>query len=76
MSQIAKKHLLAGIIFGDVKTSEYIYLPAGEVGSDDPLCVLETTLDRQDITLEEAGSLIDRLSLKPIAHPTLGKKSF
>lgn len=34
MSQIAKKHLLAGIIFGDAETGEYIYLPGGEVGTD------------------------------------------
>jgi len=36
MSQIAKKHLLAGIIFGDTKTQEYIYLPGGEVGTESP----------------------------------------
>ena len=33
MSQIAQKHLLAGIIFGDAETGEYIYLPGGEVGT-------------------------------------------
>jgi hypothetical protein len=41
MSQIAQKHLLAGIIFGDAETGEYIYLPGGEVGTDRPLCVFE-----------------------------------
>ena len=41
MSQIAKKHLLAGIIFGDTKTQEYIYLPGGEVGTESPVCVFE-----------------------------------
>lgn len=76
MSQIAQRHLLAGIIFGDAKTEEYIYLPAGEVGTTTPLCILETPTKKEDITLEEAGTLIDRLTLKPIAHPKLGKKSF
>ena len=41
MSQIAKKHLLAGSIFGDPETGEYIYLPGGEVGVREPLCVFE-----------------------------------
>lgn len=41
MSQIAKNHLLAGIIFGDTKTQEYIYLPGGEVGTESPVCVFE-----------------------------------
>ena len=29
MSHIAKKHLLAGIIFGDTAQAEYVYLPGG-----------------------------------------------
>ncbi|MCI1820963.1 MAG: hypothetical protein LKI76_07485 [Megasphaera sp.] len=76
MSQIAKKHLLAGIIFGDHHTQEYIYMPGGEVGTDHPLCVLERNGDRQDISLDEAGYLVEHLSLKKTTHPTLGKKSF
>ena len=46
MSQIAKKHLLAGIIFGDTKTQEYIYLPGGEVGTEHPSVFLNTTEKR------------------------------
>ena len=37
MSQIAKKHLLAGIILGDTATAEYVNQPGGEVGADQPL---------------------------------------
>lgn len=62
MSQIAKKHLLAGIIFGDTKTQEYIYLPGGEVGTEFPVCVFEHNGKKEDIDLEEAGHLIDRLT--------------
>ena len=76
MSQIAQKHLLAGIIFGDSETGEYIYLPGGEVGADNPLCVFERDGTKEDITLEEAGYLVDPLTLKPCAHPALGKRSF
>lgn len=76
MSQIAQKHLLAGIIFGDAETGEYIYLPGGEVGADTPLCVFEHDGTKEDVTLEEAGYLVDHLTLKPCAHPALGKRSF
>ena len=53
MSQIAKKHLLAGIIFGDTKTQEYIYLPGGEVGTEHPVCVFEHNGKKDDIDLRK-----------------------
>lgn len=34
MSKVIAEKLLAGIIFGDSENNEYIYLPGGEVGSD------------------------------------------
>ena len=76
MSQIAKKHLLAGIIFGDTKTQEYIYLPGGEVGTEHPVCVFEHNGKKDDIDLEEAGHLIDRLTLKKCSQPSLGTRAF
>jgi hypothetical protein len=76
MSQIAKKHLQAGIIFGDHDTEEYIYMPGGEVGTDNPMCVLERNGDRQDISLEEAGHLVEHLTLKKTWHPILGDRAF
>ena len=76
MSQIAQKHLLAGIIFGDAETGEYIYLPGGEVGANNPLCVFEHDGTKEDVTLEEAGYLVDHLTLKPCTHPALGRRSF
>ena len=75
MSQIAKKHLLAGIIFGDAETGEYIYLPGGEVGTDQPLCVFEHDGQKEDVDLDRAGYLVDHLTLKQCSHPTLGKRS-
>ncbi len=76
MSQLAKKHLLAGIIFGDTETGEYIYLPGGEVGADKPLCIFEHDGIAEDIDLEQAGYLIDHLTLKKCRHPSLGARSY
>ncbi len=76
MSRIHKEHLQAGFIYGDIYNAEYVYLPAGEVSATSPLCVLETNKGREDIGLEEAAHLIDKLNLKRCSHPTLGKKSF
>lgn len=76
MSRIHKEHLQAGFIFGDSLNEEFLYLPAGEVSADNPLCVLETPKGREDIELDEAAHLIDKLSLKRCTHPSLGKKSF
>lgn len=76
MSRIHKEHLQAGYIFGDPKNQEYIYLPSGEVGTAQPLAVLESPQGRQDLPLDEAIRLIDKLSLKRCHHPSLGDKSF
>ena len=76
MSRIHKEHLYAGYIFGDASNAEYLYLPAGEVGASTPLCVLERSGNRTDIDIDDAILLIDRLGLKPCAHPSLGKKAF
>lgn len=76
MSRIHTEHLEAGHIFGDPSHEEYIYLPAGEVGSSDPRCVFEQGEKKEDITLEEASRLIDRYTLKPCRHPLLGTRSF
>ena len=76
MSRVISGKLQAGVIFGDWDNSEYIYLPAGEVGSANPVCVLETGDKRTDLELDEAVRLIVRLGLKPVSHPRLGKNSF
>lgn len=75
MSRMTAEHLKAGIIFGDHSTQEYLYLPAGEIGMEDPLCVIETPQGRQDITMKQALLYVLKLSLKPVCHPQLGKNS-
>lgn len=76
MGQIHKAHLQAGYIYGDSENKEYIYLPAGEVGVNEPICIFEKGSSYEDIPIEEACKLINRLSLKECSHPSLGKRSF
>lgn len=75
MSVIIAAELQAGIIFGDHSTKEYIYLPGGEIGMSQPMCILETPKSRQDLYLEEAVEMVLRLSLKPVRHPRIGLRS-
>lgn len=75
MSKVIASHLQAGFIFGDALSEEYVYLPGGEIGVDEPLCVLESKQSRRDVTLAEAVELILRLSLRPAKHPRLGERS-
>ncbi|MBP2628035.1 MAG: hypothetical protein H6Q68_2746 [Firmicutes bacterium] len=76
MSRMTAEHLKAGIIFGDHNTQEYIYLPASEIGMDDPVCVIETPKGRQDVTLKQALRFVLKLSLKPVRHPQWGSRSY
>ena len=77
MSRMTAEYLAAGIIFGDNNTQEYIYLPASEIGMDDPLCVIETPKGgRQDITLKQALLSVLKLSLKPVRHPKWGRRTY
>lgn len=76
MSKIMSEQLKAGIILGDHANNEYIYMPGGEVGTDEPFCVFEKASLREDLPLEAAVSLAQKLHLKPTTHPQLGKKSY
>lgn len=76
MSKITAEQLLAGIIFGDNDNQEYVYLPGGEVGSENPFCVLEQRGRSKDVPLEEAVRLVQRLQLYPCSHPELGKRAY
>ena len=75
MSVMQTAQLKAGRIFGDRETNEYVYMPAGELGTADPLCVYETESGRDDVTLAEALRLIRLRSLRPTRHPRLGESS-
>lgn len=77
MSKIMSEQLLAGIILGDTKNKEYIYLPGGEVGTDSPYCIFEKNGERlKDLPLFEAVTLAERLHLKPARHPVLANRSY
>ncbi|WIW70471.1 hypothetical protein [Anaerosinus gibii] len=75
MSTMVTAELKAGIIYGDMENNEYVYMPASEIGVENPICVIETPTDRKDISLKDAVNLIRKLSLKPAKHPRLGKQS-
>ncbi|KYZ76606.1 hypothetical protein AXX12_09255 [Anaerosporomusa subterranea] len=76
MSQITASHLQAGIIFGDRLAGEYVYMPAGEVGVSEPLCVFENSKERRDLSLAAAAALVQKLSLRPVRHPRFGLRSY
>ena len=72
---IREAQLLRGIIFGDRKTDEYVYMPASEIGVEQPLYVYEEGTNRRDIDLAEALDLIRVRDLRPTTHPLLGRTS-
>lgn len=75
MSVMQTSQLKAGRIFGDRATEEYVYMPASELGVENPVCVYETKSRREDVTLDEAIRLIRVRSLRPTKHPRLGESS-
>ena len=72
---IREAQLGRGIIFGDRNTDEYIYMPASEIGIENPLYVYEEGTSRRDIDLAEALHLIRVRDLRPTIHPLLGRTS-
>ena len=70
---IREAQLLRGIIFGDRNTDEYVYMPASEIGVEQPLYVYEEGTNRSDIDLAEALDLIRVRDLRPTIHPLLGR---
>ena len=75
MATMTESQLRAGVIFGDNETAEYVYMPASELGVTHPMCVYEYDSSRDDMDLEEAIKTIRLRSLRPTAHPRLGKTS-
>lgn len=75
MSVMQIAQLKAGRIFGDCETKEYVYMPGGEIGAKEPLCVYETDTRRDDVSLDEALRLIRVRSLRPTRHPRFGESS-
>ncbi len=75
MHKLTENKLLSGFIYGDNHTKEYVYLPGSEVDTDHPILVYEYGDTRQDISLEEALTLIEKRSLKLTSHPLFGKRT-
>lgn len=55
---ITISELKSGLIFGDNESGEYVYMPASEIGIDNPMCVYEINGQRSDVDLQEALRLI------------------
>ncbi len=73
MNSINKEKLSAGTIFGDPDNDEYLYMPGAEIGSPFPVCIFQQHGLSEDISLEEAAELIDRLHLKALDLPPFSK---
>ncbi|MCH3913704.1 MAG: hypothetical protein LKE29_00045 [Acidaminococcaceae bacterium] len=76
MSVIVAEELKAGIILGDNDNKEYIYMPGSEIGSDNPMCIFESKGVKTDLHINDAVEKAKRLTLKPVIHPTLGKRAY
>lgn len=75
MKIMTESELRASVIFGDNISDEYVYMPASELGVENPICVYEYSLQREDVQMAEALDIIRRRSLKPVKHPRLGESS-
>ena len=75
MASLVESELKSGIIFGDTENAEYVYMPASELGINNPVCVYETSDMRDDVDFKEALRLIRIRSLRPTVQPRLGKSS-
>ena len=75
MASLIESELKSGLIFGDGENAEYVYMPASEIGIENPVCVYEMGDMRDDVDVKEALRLIRIRSLHPAVHPRLGKSS-
>lgn len=75
MHKLVESWLLAGFIYGDNRTSEYVYLPGSELGSSSPVLVYEHSGSREDIPMDRALEIIEKRSLRQTAHPLFGKNT-
>lgn len=75
MKKLTESNLLAGFIYGDHHTKEYMYLPGSELDTDTPVLVYETEEGRRDLSMDEALEIIEKRSLKLTTHPIFGKRT-
>ncbi|SEH40656.1 MULTISPECIES: hypothetical protein [unclassified Selenomonas] len=72
---IFEEELKRGVIFADNESEEYVYMPASEIGLDNPLLVYENEGKCSDVDMHEALRLIGVRALRPGRHPKLGTSS-
>lgn len=75
MHKLVESRLLAGFIYGDSRTEEYVYLPGSELGSSSPVLVYEHGGSREDIPMDRALEIVEKRSLRQTAHPLFGKNT-
>ena len=75
MKKLTESKLLAGFIYGDHHTKEYVYLPGSELGADIPVLVYETDEGTRDLPMDDDLQLIEKSTLKPTTHPIFGKRT-
>lgn len=73
--KLAEGRLLSGYIYGDNHTGEYVYFPGSELDTDHPMAVYETKDSREDINMDQALSIIEHRSLRPVRHPVFGERT-
>lgn len=75
MHKLTESRLLAGFIYGDSRTKEYVYLPGSELGSDNPFLIYEEDGHREDVPMDRALEIIEKRSLRQTVHPLFGKNT-
>ena len=52
LKKTTESKLLAGYIYGDNVTKEYVYLPGSEVDTEEPMCTGQRILDTKSQKLD------------------------
>ncbi len=61
MHKLAESKLMAGFIYGDPATEEYVYLPGSEVGTDNPVLIYEC--EKKNFIKKDCGRFYPNRSL-------------
>lgn len=75
MRTLIESEIRDGVIYGDNKNYEYIYMPASEIGVEHPMCIFETATGKEDLSMKDALAIVTKRSLRPVKHPRLGISS-
>ena len=64
MHKLTESRLLAGFIYGDSRTKEYVYLPGSELDSDTPFLIYEEDGHREDVPMDRALEIIEKRKMR------------